>query len=545
MADPQGLEGSQPVDLSKHPSGIVPTLQNIVSTVNLDCKLDLKAIALQARNAEYNPKRFAAVIMRIREPKTTALIFASGKMVCTGAKSEQQSKLAARKYARIIQKLGFPAKFKDFKIQNIVGSCDVKFPIRLEGLAYAHGAFSSYEPELFPGLIYRMKQPKIVLLIFVSGKIVLTGAKVRDETYTAFENIYPVLTEFRKVQQCSINVISEFFLLLFSLSKALSCNQMNHNLLVSFYDHIFTLNWSSSICCCQWEGVACQNCDDRVTRLSLQSSFNHFPGLLQSPESSGIFLPVSIRTLDLSSNLFNGVLELHVNELSGGLPMDLGLLSNLEQLQLHTNSLNGSLPPSLMNCTNLTTLLLRNNLFGGQLFQSVTAVWLAFNKLVGEIPPCKASLRSLTHLLLANNYLSNVVGALKIPRHSDNLAVLLIESCFHGEMIDDKDSWHQGSFQYLQILAMGGSNLKGQIPSWIARLRNLKVLNLSCNEISGPIPSWNFLSGDLPPEIGRLPALIPDNTSLDLGYLPLPSVLDSQTVAYLMWHEDLKSGITV
>ncbi|RWW29552.1 hypothetical protein GW17_00005921 [Ensete ventricosum] len=147
--------------------------RNIVSTVNLDCKLDLKAIALQARNAEYNPKRFAAVIMRIREPKTTALIFASGKMVspsasldlqamrfkevpsgrfgrasglnqggemnhtfslvCTGAKSEQQSKLAARKY----------------------------------------------EPELFPGLIYRMKQPKIVLLIFVSGKIVLTGAKVK------------------------------------------------------------------------------------------------------------------------------------------------------------------------------------------------------------------------------------------------------------------------------------------------------------------------------------------------------------------------------
>ncbi|MED6120727.1 TATA-binding protein [Stylosanthes scabra] len=200
MAD-QGLEGSQPVDLQKHPSGIVPTLQNIVSTVNLDCKLDLKTIALQARNAEYNPKRFAAVIMRIREPKTTALIFASGKMVCTGAKSEQQSKLAARKYARIIQKLGFPAKFKDFKIQNIVGSCDVKFPIRLEGLAYSHGAFSSYEPELFPGLIYRMKQPKIVLLIFVSGKIVLTGAKVRDETYTAFENIYPVLTEFRKNQQ--------------------------------------------------------------------------------------------------------------------------------------------------------------------------------------------------------------------------------------------------------------------------------------------------------------------------------------------------------
>src|SRR5437763_10608110 len=81
--------------------------------------------------------------MRIREPKTTALIFASGKMVVTGAKSEDDSKLASRKYARIIQKLGFNAKFTDFKIQNIVGSCDVKFPIRLEGLAYSHGHFSS------------------------------------------------------------------------------------------------------------------------------------------------------------------------------------------------------------------------------------------------------------------------------------------------------------------------------------------------------------------------------------------------------------------
>lgn len=131
--------------------------------------------------------------MRIRDPKTTALIFASGKMVVTGAKSEDDSRLASRKYARIVQKLGFDAKFSEFKIQNIVGSCDVKFPIRLEGLAYSHGQFSSYEPEvcrsfplyslshplqLFPGLIYRMIKPKVVLLIFVSGKIVLTGAKV-------------------------------------------------------------------------------------------------------------------------------------------------------------------------------------------------------------------------------------------------------------------------------------------------------------------------------------------------------------------------------
>jgi len=139
-------------------------------------------------------QRFAAVIMRIRDPKTTALIFASGKMVVTGAKSEDDSRLASRKFARIIQKLGFNAKFTDFKIQNIVGSCDIKFPIRLEGLAVQHHMFSSYEPELFPGLIYRMMKPKIVLLIFVSGKIVLTGAKVREEIYQAFEMMVPVLS---------------------------------------------------------------------------------------------------------------------------------------------------------------------------------------------------------------------------------------------------------------------------------------------------------------------------------------------------------------
>ena len=81
-----------------------------MSTVSLGCKLDLKKIALHARNAEYNPKRFAAVIMRIREPRTTALIFGSGKMVCTGAKSEEDSRLAARKYARIVQKLGFQVR---------------------------------------------------------------------------------------------------------------------------------------------------------------------------------------------------------------------------------------------------------------------------------------------------------------------------------------------------------------------------------------------------------------------------------------------------
>lgn len=176
-----------------------PTIQNVVAVVNLSCKLDLRKIATNTRNAEYNPKRFAAVILRIREPRTTSLVFASGKLVCTGAKSEDDSKLASRKYARIIQKLGFDVKFKGYKIHNIVGSVDVRFPIRLEAFNTIHSQFSSYEPELFPGLIYRMVDPRVVLLIFVSGKVVLTGAKVRSQIMKAFEAIHPILKEFQKI----------------------------------------------------------------------------------------------------------------------------------------------------------------------------------------------------------------------------------------------------------------------------------------------------------------------------------------------------------
>lgn len=179
--------------------GIVPQLQNIVATVNLCCALDLRQIALRARNAEYNPRRFAAVIMRIREPRTTALMFRSGKLVCTGARSELQARTAARKFARIAQKLGYDAKFNDFKVQNIVASCDVGFTIKLESLALNHAQFSCYEPELFPGLVYRMVKPCILLLVFVSGKVVLTGAKLREDIYKAFDNIYPILKKYQSI----------------------------------------------------------------------------------------------------------------------------------------------------------------------------------------------------------------------------------------------------------------------------------------------------------------------------------------------------------
>ena len=119
----------------------------------------------------------------------------------TGAKTKNDSLVAAKKYAMFIRLCDFPDAIfheSNYRIQNITATCDVGFPIRLEGFLYANQAISTYEPELFPGLIYRMTDPKVVLLVFVSGKIVVTGAKDVGDVSAAIDNIYSSLWDFRK-----------------------------------------------------------------------------------------------------------------------------------------------------------------------------------------------------------------------------------------------------------------------------------------------------------------------------------------------------------
>lgn len=130
--------------------------------------------------------------MRLKEPtRTTALIFKNGKMVITGAKSEMDSEHAAKLYTKAIKSVGNPSvKLSEFKIQNMVASCSVNFKIKLEQLYHSdHRNFCDFNPETFPGLIYHLEQPKVCLLIFASGKIVLTGAKTREDIRIAFKEI--------------------------------------------------------------------------------------------------------------------------------------------------------------------------------------------------------------------------------------------------------------------------------------------------------------------------------------------------------------------
>ena len=177
------------------PEWPAPQVQNVVATVNLGCRLNLPIIAQHARNVEYNRKKFHALVMRIRDPRTTTLVFASGKMVITGAKSEALANFAARRHARAIQKCGFMTTFSEFKVQNFVGSATCDFLIRLERIAHMYRESAMYEPELFPGLVYTMIRPKLKCLIFSTGKIVLTGAKGDEDIQEAFANLYPLLLE--------------------------------------------------------------------------------------------------------------------------------------------------------------------------------------------------------------------------------------------------------------------------------------------------------------------------------------------------------------
>jgi transcription initiation factor TFIID TATA-box-binding protein len=173
-------------------------LQNVVATFNLGVDhLDLRSIALRKAFIEYNPQKFAAATIRIREPRTTALAFASGNMVCTGAKTEIESRLAGRKYVRILQKHGIPVSFRSFKIQNIVASAEIPHTLKLHELSEAYGPYVSYEPDLFPGLVFRTTKPKLVFLLFRSGKIVITGAKSKDEIKKTFSALYSgIITRF-------------------------------------------------------------------------------------------------------------------------------------------------------------------------------------------------------------------------------------------------------------------------------------------------------------------------------------------------------------
>ena len=167
------------------------TIQNVVASTAIGQEIDLKSVTLALDGADYDPEQFPGLVYRTREPKTAALIFRSGKIVCTGARSIEDVDHGLNKVFKKMGEVGIKvAGTPEITVQNIVASADLGSVLNLNAIAIGLGLENiEYEPEQFPGLVYRIDKPKVVVLLFGSGKLVVTGGKKPSDAEEAVERI--------------------------------------------------------------------------------------------------------------------------------------------------------------------------------------------------------------------------------------------------------------------------------------------------------------------------------------------------------------------
>ena len=168
-------------------------IQNIVVSTSLEHDIPLIKLAEVLPNTEYNPEQFPGLVMRIKNPKTSALIFSSGKVVCTGAKSISKVKESIQKIIENLRKIRIKIKIKPkINIQNMVASGTINMDLNLNSLAMKLEN-TEYEPEQFPGLVYKLPGTRATFLLFSNGKIVCTGtrseAKLNEAVDKLIENL--------------------------------------------------------------------------------------------------------------------------------------------------------------------------------------------------------------------------------------------------------------------------------------------------------------------------------------------------------------------
>ncbi len=171
------------------------SIENVVASASINQKLDLKDITKKFPDVEWNPDTFPGAVFRLKNPKTATLLFGTGKMVCTGEKSSEFAKIEIKKVVQSLRKEKIKIKKEaTVTIQNIVASINLGGKVHLEEAARSLPR-SMYEPEQFPGLIHRMLDPKTVILIFTSGKLVCTGAKTEKDVFRSVNNLHSTLEE--------------------------------------------------------------------------------------------------------------------------------------------------------------------------------------------------------------------------------------------------------------------------------------------------------------------------------------------------------------
>jgi transcription initiation factor TFIID TATA-box-binding protein len=170
-------------------------IENVVASSSVNQKLDLNQITRSFADVEYHPHTFPGLVFRMKSPKTAILIFSTGKMVCTGTKSSEQAVNAVKLAVQKLRKGGIDIKNEPVTVvQNMVASVSLGGKVDLEEAARLLTK-AMYEPEQFPGLIHRMSDPKTVILIFASGKLVCTGAKTEEDVYKAVNKLHATLEQ--------------------------------------------------------------------------------------------------------------------------------------------------------------------------------------------------------------------------------------------------------------------------------------------------------------------------------------------------------------
>ena len=173
------------------------TIENVVASTDTGQELALEKLAMDLAGSDYDPDNFPGLVYRIQDPKAATLIFRSGKVVCTGATSIDDVHTALNIICEELRALGIDVvDDPTITVQNIVSGADLDTQLNLNAIAIGLGLEAiEYEPEQFPGLVYRLDDPDVVLLLFGSGKVVITGAKTTDAAETALEAVAAELTD--------------------------------------------------------------------------------------------------------------------------------------------------------------------------------------------------------------------------------------------------------------------------------------------------------------------------------------------------------------
>lgn len=171
--------------------------QNVVASSTIRRELELEAVADDLYSTKFDPEQFPGIVYHLEHPKSAALIFRSGNIVCTGAKSVEAVTDAIHHVVEKLQSLGlFVPDALNIRVQNIVSSADLDRRRNLNAIAIGLGLeVVEYEPDQFPGLIYRLDDPDVVALLFESGKLVITGTKDVTAAERAIESIDRELSE--------------------------------------------------------------------------------------------------------------------------------------------------------------------------------------------------------------------------------------------------------------------------------------------------------------------------------------------------------------